>query len=164
VRLSDVHITGFESKYFYSHVAGPETAIRRADEDGNGRDGTPTADYTAFRPHAVLSRVSLGARCGRRAARVVLERAYGRQSHDLTISDAGAPGIVLHYSDLRDITDDVSDARVFGGIHFRFDQERRERDGRRTSDVMTTVHLLRPLRRECARGQEREDEEEQEEQ
>jgi hypothetical protein len=53
---------------------------------------------------------------------VVLERAYGRKGHDLTITDAGASGIVLHYSDLRDITDDVSDARVYGGIHFRYDQ------------------------------------------
>ena len=45
------------------------------------------------------------------------------------MSHPGAPGIVLHYNDLRDIIDDVSDARVFGGIHFRYDQDAGERQG-----------------------------------
>jgi hypothetical protein len=46
------------------------------------------------------------------------------------MSHPGAPGIVLQYTDLRDIIDDVSDARVFGGIHFRSDQDAGERLGR----------------------------------
>jgi hypothetical protein len=159
--LSDVHITVFESKYFY-RTWRPETAIRRADEDGNGRtDANP--DYTPFVVTPCFPGYPSAHGAGGGAARVVLERAYGRKRHDLTISDAGAPGIVLHYSDLRDITDDVSDARVFGGIHFRFDQDAGNEMG---EDVgrYDDRHLLRPLRRECARGQEREDEEEQEEQ
>ena len=41
-----------------------------------------------------------------------------------------APGIVIHYTELMTITDDVSDARVFGGIHFRYDQDAGERLGR----------------------------------
>ena len=40
----------------------------------------------------------------------------------------GSP-IVLSYSDLGDIISDVSDARVYGGIHFRFDQDAGERQG-----------------------------------
>jgi hypothetical protein len=39
------------------------------------------------------------------------------------------PGVVLRYSDLRAIVEDVSDARVYGGIHFRFDQDAGERMG-----------------------------------
>jgi hypothetical protein len=33
------------------------------------------------------------------------------------------PGFVLQYSTLSEITDDIDDARVYGGIHFRYDQE-----------------------------------------
>jgi hypothetical protein len=33
------------------------------------------------------------------------------------------PRIVLQYTSFRQITDDISDARVYGGIHFRTDQE-----------------------------------------
>jgi len=32
------------------------------------------------------------------------------------------PTIVLQYTAFRQIADDVSDARVYGGIHFRTDQ------------------------------------------
>jgi hypothetical protein len=37
--------------------------------------------------------------------------------------------LVLSYTDLRTITDDIDDARVYGGIHFRFDQDAGERQG-----------------------------------
>lgn len=37
--------------------------------------------------------------------------------------------MVLHYTKLKDITDDIDDARVYGGIHFRYDQEAGARQG-----------------------------------
>jgi hypothetical protein len=63
------------------------------------------------------------------AARTILWRAYGRKHHDITLSDAAVPGIVLRYTDLVDITDDVTIARVAGGIHFRIDQDVADRIG-----------------------------------
>jgi hypothetical protein len=33
------------------------------------------------------------------------------------------PDIVLQYTSFKQITDDISDARVYGGIHLRTDQE-----------------------------------------
>ena len=53
------------------------------------------------------------------------------------------PGIVFQYTKFDDITADIDDARVYGGIHFRFDQEGGARLGR---DVGTAVYLhnLRP--------------------
>jgi hypothetical protein len=38
------------------------------------------------------------------------------------MANAAVPGVTFHYTKLKQITDDISDARVFGGIHFRFDQ------------------------------------------
>ena len=51
----------------------------------------------------------------------------------------------MHYTSLKEITDDVDDARVFGGIHFRFDQEVGGRLGR---ELATYVYKnnLRPVR------------------
>jgi hypothetical protein len=40
------------------------------------------------------------------------------------------PDIVLQYTSFKQITDDISDARVYGGIHFRTDQVAGERLGR----------------------------------
>ena len=119
--LSDAHITVFESKYLY-RTWRPETAINRADGDGNHRtDRDP--NFTPFITTPCFPGYPSAHGAGGGAARVVLERAYGRKGHDLEVTDPGASGIVLHYTDLRDITDDVSDARVFGGIHFRYDQD-----------------------------------------
>jgi hypothetical protein len=125
--LSDAHITVFETKYFYT-TWRPETAIRRADEDGNNH----TDSNPGFKPYVLtpcFPSYPSAHGAGGGAARVVLERVYGRKGHDLTLTEPGAPGITLHYTDLRDITDDVSDARVYGGIHFRFDQDAGSRMG-----------------------------------
>ena len=48
---------------------------------------------------------------------------YGEAGHSLTVSNPGVPSIVLQYTSFKQITDDISDARVYGGIHFRTDQE-----------------------------------------
>ena len=140
--LSDAHITVFESKYFY-RTWRPETAIKRADEDGN-RSTSPDPVYRPFIVAPCFPSYPSAHGAGGGAARAVLERAYGRKGHDLTIADPGAPGIVLHYSDLREITDEVSDARVYGGIHFRFDQDAADKMG---EDIgrYDDEHLLLPL-------------------
>jgi len=49
------------------------------------------------------------------------------------------------YTTFRQITDDISDARVYGGIHFRFDQEAGADLGRDIG-VYVYKHNLRPLR------------------
>lgn len=80
------------------------------------------------------------------AARVVLEGTYGSLHHKIELTDDKTPGIVLSYSDLRAITDDVADARVYGGIHFRFDQDASHRMGTEWGTTTTsTACCLRRL-------------------
>jgi hypothetical protein len=140
--LSDAHITVFESKYHY-RTWRPETAIARADEDRNPRT-VPNASYQPYVLTPCFPSYPSAHGAGGGAARTVLERAYGRKGHDLTLTDNGAPGIVLHYSDLRTITDDVADARVYGGIHFRFDQDAGDRMGLEIGHY-NDEHRLLPL-------------------
>ena len=64
------------------------------------------------------------------AAAEVLRRLYGEAGHSITVSNPAVPGIVLQYTSFRQITDDISDARVYGGIHFRTDQVAGARLGR----------------------------------
>ena len=67
----------------------------------------------------------------------MLRRLYGAGGHDITLVNALVPGVTLHYTTFKQITDDVDDARVYGGIHFRFDQEAGGRLGR---DVATHIY------------------------
>ena len=41
----------------------------------------------------------------------------------MIVSNPAVPGITLKYTKLKEITEDISDARVYGGIHFRFEQD-----------------------------------------
>jgi hypothetical protein len=124
--INDAYISGFETKYFY-RTWRPVTAIPRGDEDGN--KWTEPGPFTPLISTPCFPGYPSNHGTGSGAARTVLERAYGRFKHSIDVFHPNAPGIVLHYSDLRAITDDVADARVYGGIHFRFDQDAGERQG-----------------------------------
>jgi hypothetical protein len=124
---ADASIAVFDTKYFY-RTWRPITAIPRGDEDGNRWTVPgPFLQYIAATPCFPSYPSAHGTLSG--AARTVLVRAYGRFGHSVTVSHPAAPGIVLHYTDLKTITDDIADARVFGGIHFRFDQDAGEIQG-----------------------------------
>lgn len=136
--LSDAHITVFESKYFY-RTWRPETAIVRGDEDGNPR--TVAAPFTPFIVTPCFPGYPSAHGSGAGGASRILAKAYGR-FHSVDISDPAVPGVVLHYDDLKDIVSDVSDARVYGGIHFRFDQVAGEAMGRDVANY-NNRHILR---------------------
>jgi hypothetical protein len=142
--LSDAHISVFESKYFYTSWR-PETAIARADEDENRRTEADPA-FTPFIVTPCFPSYPSAHGAGAGAAATVLADAYGSGDHDLTNSTPSVPGMVLHYSRLDQVVRDVSDARVYGGIHFRNDQDAGERMGRQVASY-NLEHLLRRLDR-----------------
>ena len=119
--ISDAQATVFETKYHYRFWR-PETAIRAGDQDGNlltrgDPDFMPFVVTPCFPSYGSAHGSSSG------AAREVLERVFGARHHFITLSNPAVAGVVLQYSSFRQITQDVDDARVYGGIHFRFDQE-----------------------------------------
>jgi hypothetical protein len=138
--INDAYISGFESKYVY-RTWRPVTAIPRGDEDGN--KWTEAGPFTPLISTPCFPGYPSNHGTGSGAARTVLVRAYGRFKHSIDVSHPMAPGIVLHYSDLKAITDDVADARVFGGIHFRYDQDAGERQGHAVGQYVYNNRLLK---------------------
>jgi hypothetical protein len=67
------------------------------------------------------------------AAREVLEDSYRERGLSITLASPTAPGVVLNYASWEQITDDIDDARVYGGVHYRFDQTAGARQGRRVA-------------------------------
>jgi hypothetical protein len=127
IATSDAAVSVFDSKYFY-RTWRPVTAISRGDDDGNKwTTAGPFVQYVAATPCFPSYPSAHGSLSG--AAAKVLERAYGRFGHSITVQHTSVPGVVLGYSDIRDMIDDISDARVYGGIHFRFDQVAGGRQG-----------------------------------
>lgn len=140
--VNDAFIGSFEAKYHYG-LWRPETAIRAGADDGNRW----TAGDTSFMPLITtpcFPSYPSNHASGSSASLEMMRRLYGEAGHDLTLENPALPGVVLHYTALHQILADVSDARVYGGIHFRFDQEAGDRLGR---EVATFVekNYLRPI-------------------
>lgn len=77
------------------------------------------------------------------AARTVLEKIYGFRPVSVTLSTPSLPEIALHYVRLEQVTDDIDDARVYGGIHFRFDQRAGAVQGHRVGRYVVAHNLRR---------------------
>jgi hypothetical protein len=141
VALADALISVFESKYHYAYWR-PETAIARADEDDNPATEAD-ATYTPLVVTPCFPSYPSGHGAAAGAASSVLEEVYGERGHDLTNTTPSLPDVVLHYTNLGEIVRDVSDARVFGGIHFRNDQDAAELLGQEVAGY-DLEHLLTP--------------------
>jgi hypothetical protein len=140
--LSDAAVTTFETKYHYA-LWRPETAIKGADLDDNARTDLDlgyvpliTAPCFPSYPSAHGTLSSAGAE--------VLERLYGPTGHDITLTSAVVPHLTLHYTMIKRIVQDISDARVYGGIHFRFDQDAGEQQGTAVGRYVVQ-HYLSPV-------------------
>jgi hypothetical protein len=140
--LADASIAAYETKYHYGFWR-PQAAIREGDTDGNERtiadpNWSPLITTPSF-PSYASAHATLSA-----AARRVLEKSLGKGGHEVTLTNTNFPGIVLEYSAWHEITDDIDDARIYGGIHFRFEQEAGARQGRQVGSHVLE-NFLRPV-------------------
>jgi hypothetical protein len=107
---ADSQIVGFEEKYKRSHWR-PITAIRAA------TDGDPTWEPLLVTPphpdypsaHALFSG----------AAEAVLRAFFGSDEVNVSVTFPGPFGVTRSYGSFSEITREVDNARVWGGIHFR---------------------------------------------
>ncbi|MBA2306177.1 MAG: vanadium-dependent haloperoxidase [Acidobacteria bacterium] len=132
---NDSLVASFWMKYHYA-LWRPETAIFEGAQDGNARtDGDTT--FVPYIPTPCFPSYPSNHGSGSNSAAEILRRVYGAGGHAITMANSAVPGPVFHYTRFDQITTDISDARVYGGIHFRFDQDAGDALGR---DVGTYVY------------------------
>jgi PAP2 superfamily len=118
--INDSLVAAFFNKYHYNFWR-PETAIRAGDTDGNAKTEADPS-FVPFIVTPCFPSYPSNHGSGSNGAAEVLRRLFGEAEHSIAISNPADPNIVLHYTSFSQITDDISDARVYGGIHFRTDQ------------------------------------------
>ena len=138
---NDSLVASFFNKYHYSFWR-PETAIHAGDTDNNPKtDADPS--FVPFVTTPCFPSYPSNHGSAANGAAEVLRRIYGDGGHFMTLSNPAVPDIVLQYTTFKQITDDISDARVYGGIHFRTDQDAGERLGIAVGKVVYTHNLRR---------------------
>jgi hypothetical protein len=114
--LADAIIGCWDAKYTYDSWR-PFTAIRLADTDGNpattaDRTWTPLIATPPFPEYPSAHSCVSSA-----AARILA--AYFGENTVFSVTSNGMPTVVRYFSMFSDGLDEVKNARVFGGIHFR---------------------------------------------
>jgi hypothetical protein len=124
---NDSLVAAFFNKYHYNFWR-PETAIHAGDTDDNPKTD-PDSSWAPFVTTPCFPSYPSNHGSAANSAAAILRRIYGEGGHFMTLSNPTVPDIVLQYTTFKQITDDISDARVYGGIHFRTDQVAGERLG-----------------------------------
>jgi hypothetical protein len=140
--ISDGLVAVMDTKYEYVFWR-PETAIRAADLDGNRRTEAD-AGFVPFITAPCFPSYGSAHAAASYAARAVAESVLGDDETEMVLSTPAVPGVVLEYSTYEEITEDIDNARVYGGIHFRFDQRAGARQGRKIG-AWVVKHHLRPV-------------------
>jgi hypothetical protein len=139
--MNDSLVASFLNKYHYNFWR-PETAIHAGDTDGNPKTQADPSFVPFVTTPCFPSYPSNHGSAANGAAQI-LRRIYGEGGHFITLSNPAVPDIVLQYTTFKQITDDISDARVYGGIHFRTDQVAGERLGKAIGKAVYKNNLRR---------------------
>jgi hypothetical protein len=139
--ISDGAVAVMDTKYEYVFWR-PETAIRAADLDGN-RWTEADGGFMPFITAPCFPSYGSAHAAASYAARAVAESVLGDNETKMTLANPAVPDVVLEYTTFEEITEDIDNARVYGGIHFRFDQRAGARQGRRIGAWVVNHHLRR---------------------
>jgi hypothetical protein len=144
IAFADAIIAGFDCKYTYN-LWRPFHAIRNADLDGNPDTGvdplwTPLLTTPNHQEYFSNHSVATG------AFMRTLALLFGDNT-PYTLTTPSFPGVVYDYPSLSAVSDQVKEARILGGIHYRFSCDRGQTAGNAIAEYLLT-HILRPVRAE----------------
>jgi membrane-associated phospholipid phosphatase len=117
---ADAHIACWDAKYAYN-LWRPVTAIRAADTDNNPATD-PDATWTPLLvtpnfPSYTSAHSTLSG-----AAAEVLTALFG-DSYHFTVGSEGVPGVTRSFSSFEGAAAEAGQSRIYGGIHFQFDNQ-----------------------------------------
>jgi len=141
---ADSAIVCWEAKFRYN-LWRPVTAIQRADEDGNpGTEKDPAWDHLLAAPP--FPAYTSGHSTFSKASAEVLASFFGTDAITFTAASDSVPGVYRTYDSLSACADEVGMSRIYGGIHFGFDNRSGKASGARVARHVVDNWLL-PLDR-----------------
>jgi hypothetical protein len=140
---ADAYIAVWDAKYTYDFWR-PVTAIRAADTDPNPNTA-PDPAWTSFKGTPAFPSYVSGHSGHSAAAAAVLAAYFETDDVPFTLSTDSLPGVTRCYPSFSAAVHEVSDSRVFAGIHWRFDVTAGEALGYEVGNYVAS-NRLRPAR------------------
>jgi PAP2 superfamily len=136
---NDAYIAVFDAKYAYN-LWRPVTAIRNADQTGNPatpRDASwlPLGD-TPMHPEYPCAHCIVSG-----AVATVLQAIVGNDIKEVTLTSPTAPGVTRRWTRVQDYSDEVSEARIYAGFHYRFSTIVGKDMGRKIGELAVATQL-----------------------
>ena len=139
---ADAGISCWETKFFY-RTWRPETAIREINP-GINPAAQPNPDFIPNMGTPAFPSYTSGHSTFSAAAARVIERFFGTDDIEFTVTSEGLPGAVRTYRKLSDARREIGMSRVWGGIHVMSDNLEGQKAGLRIADWVFD-HALLPL-------------------
>jgi hypothetical protein len=136
----DAFIAVFDAKYSYN-LWRPITAIRNADLTSN--PATPRVESwtplgtTPMHPEYPCAHCIVAA-----AISAVLQTVAGDEIDGVSLTSPTAPGVTRKWTRLQDYSDEVSNARIYAGFHYRFSTEVGKDMGKKIGQLTVATQLL----------------------
>jgi PAP2 superfamily/RTX calcium-binding nonapeptide repeat (4 copies) len=149
IAIADGLIACWDAKYTYSYWR-PVTGIREGANDGNPDTAADTAWNPLISTPAHPSYIS-GHSSVSGAAAAVLADLFGTDNISFTLPSQNPALPARHFTSFSQAAQESADSRLYGGIHWRFDNE----VGLAVGDAVgqyVVANFLRPVQREAAAG------------
>ena len=141
IALHDALLTTFTSKFVHG-LWRPVTAIRRANEDGNA-DTTADPEWSSLIPAPPYPSYAGNMAAIGTSQSTILSLFFGRDDISFQHTWAGAGGATRSYAGFGAMANEQERARVYGGIHFTFDNVAGQSVGRNVANHIFT-NVMRP--------------------
>jgi membrane-associated phospholipid phosphatase len=116
--MADAALSCWDAKFAYDFWR-PVTAIRAADTDGNP-DTTADTTWTSLIAAPNFPSYTSGHSTVSRSAATVLTAVFGANYHFTTGSE-GLAGVTRSFDSFVEAAEEAGQSRIYGGIHFQFD-------------------------------------------
>ncbi len=140
VSLADAGIVCWEGKFGYSYWR-PITAIQEADLDGNP-DTAPDRTWQSLLTTPPFPSYASGHSTFSGAAATALARFFGNDAIRFSIGSEGTPEVIRSYAGFWAAAQEAGRSRIYGGIHYEFDNQEGLRTGRAVADYIARNYFL----------------------
>jgi hypothetical protein len=130
--VADAAIVAWDTKYAYNNWR-PITGIQHADVDGNP-DTDADTNWTPLIATPPFPSYTSGHSTFSASSARLLSQFFGTDQISFSTTSDGLPGVTRNFTSLSQAADEAGQSRIYGGIHWQFDNQTGLRNGRALAD------------------------------